>query len=99
MSAVAEIQPEDINPGVEQGANQLGRGRRRAEGRNDFGAAPAPHAHLLPDGLWYWSGIARKSSASGLLGPVTAEGGESRVRHRRSRQSCRVRFASAFEDR
>jgi hypothetical protein len=46
MSAVAEIQPEDINPGLEQGAYLLGRGGRRAEGRNDFGAAPAPHAHL-----------------------------------------------------
>ena len=60
MSAVAEIQPEDIDPGLEQGANLLGRRARRAECRNDFRAAPAPHGHLPTEYALVDLEIARK---------------------------------------
>src|SRR5262249_21683283 len=44
MEAVAEIESEDIDPGLEQGADRLRRRRRGPERRDDFRFAKTSHA-------------------------------------------------------
>ena len=41
VRAVREIQPEDVDPGVDQLAQHFGRPRRRADGGDDLRADPA----------------------------------------------------------
>ena len=48
VAAMAEIQPENVDPGVEQRAQPLAAGARRADRRDDLGAAQAPPG--LPGG-------------------------------------------------
>ncbi len=48
MAAMAEVQPENIDPGIEQRAQPLVAGARRADGGDDLGAAQAPPG--LPGG-------------------------------------------------
>src|SRR6185312_6892325 len=63
--AVAEIEPEDIDAGFEQRGDLAGRAARRAQGRDDLGAALASHD-------WGgWIRMARKSLMLVRVGPVT----------------------------
>jgi hypothetical protein len=43
VRAVAEIEPEDIGSGVEQGFDGLAAGAGRTEGCDDFGVSIAAH--------------------------------------------------------
>ena len=42
VGAMAEIEAEDVDAGLEQGADALEAGARRPHGRDDLGAAPPP---------------------------------------------------------
>ena len=48
VRAVAEVQPEHISPGLEQAADDLRAGARRAEGGDDLGVAMTAHVMSRP---------------------------------------------------
>src|SRR5712692_10339040 len=43
VAAMAEIEPEHIDPGIEQCPQAFGAGAGRTQGRDDLGAAQSPH--------------------------------------------------------
>ncbi len=70
MSSVTEIEAEDVDSGLEQGADLLQGRARRAESGDNLGAASAPHGQASPLAAPN-TRIARKSLTLVSVGPVT----------------------------